>query len=92
MLCLSRDIELKSFKSSADEALFVESKKISIDNDQTDRMAKHPRGAVEAATSEEKLCAMIEQLDSNDYNVVNMILTDSDINQIFHGNKSNATD
>ena len=55
-------------------------------------MAKHPRGAVEAATSEEKLCAMIEQLDSNYYNMVNMILTDSDINQIFHGNKSNATD
>ncbi len=88
MQCLWRDIELKHFKSLGDEALFFGSKKMSVDNDQTDRMAKHPRGAVEAATSEEKLCAMIEQLDSNYYNVVNMILTDSDINQIFHGKKS----
>jgi hypothetical protein len=61
---------------------------MSVDNDQTDSMAKNAGGTVEAATSEEKLGAMIQQLDSNDYNVVNMILTDSAINQIFHGNKS----
>jgi ASC-1-like (ASCH) protein len=65
-----------------------EAKKMSVDNDQTDSMAKNARGTVEAAINEEKLCAMIEQLDSNDNNVVNMILADSDINQIFHGNKS----
>ncbi len=63
--CLWRDIELKHFKSLGDEALFFGSKKMSVDNDQTNRMAKSPRGTVGAATSEEKLlhCRHLELLD-----------------------------
>jgi len=63
--CLWRDIELKHFKSLGDEALFFGSKKMSVDNDQTNRMTKNPRGTVGAATSEEKLlhCRHLELLD-----------------------------